>query len=142
MELLVSQPNRHIIAHAITDNPYQARNFIAPHLTPHYTLVDPHTLQTAFGLIIRATPELLPLLQPTPKVINDVPFPLPNSAPASTEPSCTPTLITLRAICFDLKLQPIIARRTLRRHYGAQNIRYEWHLSEVPHIKGLLTCRL
>jgi hypothetical protein len=140
MELLVSQ-NNHIIAHAITDNPYQARNFILPHLTPTHQQLDEHSILTAFGLLIKTTPEISPLLNSTPRCINEVPFSRPSNPPHPPEPPKQSGLITLRAICLDLELPTVNARRILRKHYGAQNIRYEWPFHEVATIIKILRSR-
>jgi hypothetical protein len=118
--------NLHLVTKGETDNPYQARNIIRQYVPPTFKIQDSHTLITP-NYNIWTSCEVIPLLAPTPKIINDAHQIPQNSPNLSVGPS-----ITLAQLCNLHDLDPTRCRRILRRHYGSHHCRYEWPINEAP----------
>lgn len=124
---------------ANTDNPYQARNFILP-LNPIIDWRDPYQATTPRGLRIRSSADLTHILTPSPKIHQEKPFqPTIQQKPERHEPAPqNPHNVTLRSLLKGTTIAPSLARRILRKKYGAKNVRYEWTKEEAPTVLKLL----
>lgn len=123
MEFVIQDFAGHCLAKGATDNPYQVRNSIIPFLNPTHTLQDPHVIHTPYYKIW-CSAELPALLNNTPRIVND------SHQPVAEEPYGVE--VTLKQLCKEHDLDPARCRRILRRHYGANHVRYSWRQSEVP----------
>lgn len=144
MEYAVSH-HHELLAHGQTDNAYQVRNVLAQYLeNDPFDYEDDHTILTKSGLNIKCTAKISPLLKSTPTVEENLTVILTQPKPVvqvrlPKQPD--PNLIILQTICEEIGLRPIVARRILRKHFGAKNLRYEWPKSDVHAIKNLLKNR-
>lgn len=141
MEYAVS--HRHeTLAFGQTDNPYQVRNILANFLeNDPFDYEDDHTINTQSGLKLKCTAKITHLLKPTPTVEENPNIHLSQqkaSQPIRPPKQVDPNLVSLQTICKEMKIRPIVARRILRKHFGAKNIRYEWPKNQIDEIKKLL----
>lgn len=125
MDFNVQDSQGHSLARGSTDNPYQVRNILAQFLHRNFTLESPHAIHTSDKIKIWCSAELGPLLNPTPRIVNDSSSPFPLGEPTGPE-------VTLAQVCREHNLDPSRVRRMLRRHYGPKHVRYCWRQSEVP----------